>query len=61
MPSEAIPTVSRTATGTGIWRPTTSAAIYEATLANWFGVPLASLRDLLPGLSAFSEPTLWFL
>jgi uncharacterized protein (DUF1501 family) len=34
---------------------------YAATLAQWFGVPAASLPGILPGLSNFSTPNVGFI
>ena len=41
--------------------PTTSIDQYGATLAKWFGVPVASLPSIFPNLSNFTAQTLGFL
>jgi len=41
-------------TGEGRWIPTLAVDQYAATLAQWFGVPAASLAPVLPNLSAFT-------
>ena len=45
----------------GAWIPTTSFDQYGATLARWFGVPLASLTKVFPALSAFPIQDVGFL
>ena len=41
--------------------PTTALAQYGATLAQWFGVPAASLPVVFPNIANFSSTTLNFL
>ena len=49
------------ATSNGRWIPTTAISQYAATLAQWFGVPSASLPAVLPTLSNFSTANLGFI
>ena len=49
------------AEGEGRWIPAVSVDQYGATLAQWFGVPTASLQKVFPNLAAFPYPTLGFL
>lgn len=49
------------ATSNGRWIPTTAISQYAATLAQWFGVPSASLPTVLPTLSNFSAANLGFV
>jgi uncharacterized protein (DUF1501 family) len=48
-------------TGRGSLIPTTAVDQYAATLAQWFGVPAASLPAVLPNLSNFTTQNLGFL
>jgi uncharacterized protein (DUF1501 family) len=48
-------------TGRGSLIPTTAVDQYAATLAQWFGVPAASLPTVLPNLSNFTTQNLGFL
>ncbi|MSV34119.1 MAG: DUF1501 domain-containing protein [Bryobacterales bacterium] len=41
------------ATGRGVWIPTTALDQYGATLATWFGVDPAKLKDVFPNLKNF--------
>lgn len=45
----------------GCWIPTTSNSEYASTLANWFGVPSASMSAVLPCLTNFSQQSLGFV
>jgi uncharacterized protein (DUF1501 family) len=45
----------------GRWIPTTAAAQYAATLAQWFGVPASDLSTVLPFIGNFSTNNLGFL
>jgi uncharacterized protein (DUF1501 family) len=45
----------------GRWIPTTAAAQYAATLAQWFGVPTSDLSTVLPYIGNFSTSNLGFL
>ncbi len=45
----------------GRWIPTTSLDQYGATLAQWFGVPVANLGSIFPNLQNFGGQTLGFL
>jgi uncharacterized protein (DUF1501 family) len=49
------------AEGEGRWIPGVSVDQYGATLAQWFGVPAASLATVFPNLKAFPFQTLGFL
>jgi uncharacterized protein (DUF1501 family) len=46
---------------TSRWIPTTSIEQYGATLAKWFGIPLAALAQVFPNLGAFANTGLGFL
>ena len=43
------------------WIPTTSFDQYGATIAKWFGVPVASLANVFPALGAFPNADVGFL
>jgi uncharacterized protein (DUF1501 family) len=45
----------------GRWIPTTAAAQYAATLAQWFGVPTSDLSTVLPYIGNFPTSNLGFL
>ncbi len=45
----------------GQWIPSTSLDQYAASLAAWFGVPVADLNSILPNLANFSAPRPAFL
>jgi uncharacterized protein (DUF1501 family) len=45
----------------GRWVPTISSSQYAATLAEWFGVPTASLPAILPMIGNFSSGNLGFV
>lgn len=45
----------------GRWIPSTSSVQYASTLAQWFGVPTASLAGVFPTLSAFKVTNLGFM
>jgi len=45
----------------GRWVPSTASAQYAATLAQWFGVPTASLSSVLPTIGNFSSNNLGFV
>ena len=45
----------------GRWIPTTAIDQYGATLANWFGVPVADFAAIFPNLANFPTQTLTFL
>jgi uncharacterized protein (DUF1501 family) len=45
----------------GRWVPSTASAQYAATLAQWFGVPIASLSTVLPTIGNFSSSNLGFV
>jgi uncharacterized protein (DUF1501 family) len=45
----------------GRWIPTTATDQYGATLANWFGVPVADFTTIFPNLANFTTQTLSFL
>jgi uncharacterized protein (DUF1501 family) len=45
----------------GRWIPTTATDQYGATLANWFGVPVADFATIFPNLANFTTQTLSFL
>jgi uncharacterized protein (DUF1501 family) len=45
----------------GRWIPTTAIDQYGATLAKWFGVPVADFPVIFPNLANFSTQTLGFL
>jgi uncharacterized protein (DUF1501 family) len=45
----------------GRWIPTTAIDQYGATLANWFGVPVADFAVIFPNLANFSTQTLDFI
>jgi len=45
----------------GAWIPTTSFDQYGATIARWFGVPVASLATVFPALGAFPTYDVGFL
>ncbi len=45
----------------GQWIPTTAIEQYGATLAKWFGVPIAALPQVFPNLGAFTGADLGFL
>ena len=45
----------------GRWVPSTASAQYAATLAQWFGVPTASLSTVLPTIGNFSSNNLGFV
>jgi len=49
------------ASDNGAWIPTTSFDQYGATLARWFGVPVAALTQVFPSLSAFPTQDVGFL
>ncbi len=49
------------ATNQGRWIPTTSVDQYGATLAQWFGVPVADLPSIFPNLTNFSNQNLGFI
>jgi uncharacterized protein (DUF1501 family) len=45
----------------GRWVPSTSSSQYAATLAQWFGVPAASLPTVLPSIGNFATNNLGFV
>jgi uncharacterized protein (DUF1501 family) len=45
----------------GRWIPTTGTDQYGATLASWFGVPVADFAVIFPNLANFTTQTLGFL
>jgi len=45
----------------GLWIPTTSVDQYSATLASWFGVPVADMSTIFPNLGRFASPNLGFV
>ena len=45
----------------GRWVPTTASVQYAATLAQWFGVPLAQLATVFPNIGAFTNTNLGFV
>lgn len=45
----------------GQWIPSTSLGQYAASLAAWFGVPIADLNSIVPNLANFSGPRPAFL
>lgn len=45
----------------GRWIPSTSSVQYASTLAQWFGVPAASLAGVFPTLGAFKTTDLGFM
>ena len=45
----------------GRWIPTTAISQYAATLAEWFGVPAASLPQVLPSITNFTTTNLGFV
>jgi uncharacterized protein (DUF1501 family) len=45
----------------GRWLPSTASSQYAATLAEWFGVPAASLPAILPSIGNFSTSNLGFV
>jgi uncharacterized protein (DUF1501 family) len=45
----------------GRWVPSTASSQYAATLAQWFGVPVASLPTILPSIGNFSTNDLGFV
>jgi len=45
----------------GVLIPSTGIAQYGATLAEWFGVPAASLPSVFPTIANFTAPTLGFM
>lgn len=49
------------ATNQGRWIPTTSIDQYGATLAQWFGVPVANLPSIFPNLANFTNQNLGFI
>lgn len=49
------------ATSNGRWIPTTAISQYAATLAEWFGVPAASLPTVVPSITNFSTTNLGFV
>jgi len=46
--------------GEGRWIPTTSVDQYAATLAQWFGLPVASLPSVFPNIGNFAQPDVGF-
>jgi len=45
----------------GRWVPSTASSQYAATLAQWFGVPVADLPTVLPSIGSFSSNNLGFV
>jgi uncharacterized protein (DUF1501 family) len=45
----------------GRWVPTTASSQYASTLAQWFGVPVAQLPQVLPSIGNFSVNNLGFV
>jgi uncharacterized protein (DUF1501 family) len=45
----------------GRWLPTIASSQYAATLASWFGVPVASLNTIFPSLTNFSTHNIGFV
>jgi uncharacterized protein (DUF1501 family) len=45
----------------GRWVPSTASAQYAATLAQWFGVPVAQLSTVLPTIGNFTSNNLGFV
>ena len=45
----------------GRWVPSTASSQYAATLAQWFGVPVADLPTILPSIGSFSTNNLGFV
>jgi uncharacterized protein (DUF1501 family) len=45
----------------GRWVPSTASSQYAATLAQWFGVPVADLPTVLPSIGSFATNNLGFV
>jgi uncharacterized protein (DUF1501 family) len=45
----------------GRWVPSTASSQYAATLAQWFGVPVADLPTILPSIGSFATNNLGFI
>jgi uncharacterized protein (DUF1501 family) len=45
----------------GRWVPSTASSQYASTLAQWFGVPVAQLSQVLPNIGNFSVNNLGFV